>query len=206
MAHTTMAYEGMAWSRGKTVDDLSVGDFDGGFVRESMEEKMRHLGPLSREFLGFITSHPKLWSIWYEGWPYTIEEDTLWKIPLRDPKFKELILKKLDYVLAKDKAMLDAKKIKLSLMLMPYRNFIGMGELDGEGKEWSPATVEPVLNAPFKALAAKRGVEVYDPLDMMRLMDPALFPLFSYADIHWLPTTHQAFAWMMVQQYYYGDR
>jgi hypothetical protein len=206
MSHATMVYEALSWSRGSTVDDLSSDNVDLGFYLLPDEEKEQHLGPLSREFLAFLRQHRDLWKNWHGNWPFADSTETAHLVPLAHPQLKAMILKKLDYVLAKDRAFLKPRGIKLAVFNEPYKIFIGSGESEGGGYEGGSITSRSVLDGPFGELAAKQGVPYYDPLKMMRLLDPAVFPLYSYGDPHWQAQAHVWFGWMLAQQVYYGDR
>jgi hypothetical protein len=206
LSHETMASEALSWAKGPTKDDLSTEDIDLGFYFIPTPEKASALGPLGREFFHYLRQHPERWPLWHEGWPNAnlLESEQL--LFLEDPQIHAMILKKLDYVLAKDIAFLKPKGIKLSIFNVPHKIFISSGETAGGGLEGNPVTMRSSLDAPFGAIATRQGVPYYDPLKMMRLMDPVVFPLYAYGDPHWLAQAHQWFGWLLAQQVYYEDR
>jgi hypothetical protein len=209
MSYFTLSTEGLSWDRGPSKDDVSPSPADNAWNLAPASEKEKGLAPLGREFLAYMRAHKSEFNFeWQSGnWPHFSDGASnyaytaLWS---KSPGFRALVLKKLDWILKKDAEFSSAQHVELTCMLLPYRNFMGLGELDGGGLDWTDQTISAVANQPLTDLAAQHGIEVCDLFPIIRLMSPMYFPMYAFGDAHLMAHSHEQFGWAMAQVYLAG--
>jgi DNA-binding beta-propeller fold protein YncE len=207
LSYFTMMTEGLSWARVNSPGDLADGLRDPGWVGLPTSEKEAGLGPLGRDFLGYLRQNRAQLSPpfhWTHDWPYLDDQQSEYKYtePLCTlPGVRQRVLKKLAFMMAQDAQFGRDQGVTVAYVLMPYRNFLGMGELDGGGTDYSDKTLAASLNAPFKDLARKQGQATLDLFPIIRLISVPMFPLGGYGNPHLLAPSHLWFGWALAQAY-----
>jgi hypothetical protein len=186
--------------------ELQHHDFDPEFFLTPI--KKRSLHPLGRELLDYIVQHPEKLDKFIKYSPgardITTIDNTSADI-LYDEENRNIFFKLAADELKKYREHLDAYNLKTSrhvplvINLIPLPINLFNNEILYEFRQGAK-TKPDFLAAKLKPWCAENAIEFQDTMEMTRLLDPSIFPLFSFKNFHYSARTADLVAFFTANQ------
>lgn len=196
MNDRNLYWDAIAWSLVETQDDVPLSTLDPEWAMKPLAEKAKSMGPISREIVELIRTHPKeypdLISFTAEALP---DFKYVCCMPrpgfMKHPALRQLAFSIQAKILAKAKALCERSGATPIFWVLPNISTIGNGEGERDFGSFNDLSRTSELAADYGKLLESKGLATVNLLDPLRVFEPELFPVrvgghFIYRSENWM--------------------
>jgi len=168
----------------RTVDDLATVPMQADWPSMSGAERYKEFGPLTRGLIDEVRTHPERFAGYMDvdgqGNLHFLKKD---RDILALPRFQEFGAAVMRKALSRCKAEAGKNGARLSIVLLPSRDLVEIGELGGD--DYYDHINPPYMDQPLADVAASLGIRCYNLTTVMRLVALPFYPLIDPRDHHY---------------------
>jgi sugar lactone lactonase YvrE len=193
--YMSLSKELFSFLRQRTLNDLATLPVETDWLELSPAQKYKELGPLTRGLIDDVRKHPepgmeldKSGALLLQGGRRLFE----------NPRFQKFGVEVMRKALLKGQALARAHGARLSIVLLPTRDLVEIGE--GGGDDFYDHINPPAMNQPLADMAAEIGVKCYDLTPDLRLVALPFYPLVIPVDHHYNYRAQGWLAYLLARQ------